>query len=258
MTALFNFLQRNQISRANPLPIVHTTEAYFLKKIVSTGEIEARPCNVFTGEKINYFFVGRAAYKRELYQEAPFWELPSCIVFEYDAKEAKRIFPFDTGAFHTKRYPNFINMMDINEFDVSSDVDAPQKLIGTFFNNARNYYRLNARPESQFKAQFEIDVLDEEVQALHRLIETKNENFDDRRFAIELQFDKAISLNSRKPLCVILPETYLSNEDYVKRIEKLGVKIISYPLYPLRKEYFYMSIYEKLDHFYAEKGFYAL
>src|SRR5258706_981135 len=104
MSVLKAFLERNQISRSNPLPLVHTTESYYLKKILKTGYIEARPCNVFTGEKLAYFFVGRAAYKRELSQEAEYWELPSCIVRSFTTHGVKRIFPFDSGAFKAKRY----------------------------------------------------------------------------------------------------------------------------------------------------------
>jgi hypothetical protein len=32
MTALFDFLQKNQIEKGNLLPAVHSTEAYFIKK----------------------------------------------------------------------------------------------------------------------------------------------------------------------------------------------------------------------------------
>jgi hypothetical protein len=208
VTVLRNFLSRNQITKSNPLPLVHTTESYFLKKILRSGEIDARPCNVFTGETLSYFFVGRAAYKKEMHQEAEYWELPACIVRSFTTKDAKRIFPFDSGAFAAKRYPSSINMMDLNDFETGADSEAPQKLIGTFFGNARNYFRLTARPREQFESMFDVDVLDEEVKALHGLIQQKSNRFDDRRFAIEVQFDNNISIVDEKPLCIILPETY--------------------------------------------------
>ena len=143
------------------MPLVHTTESYYLKKIISSGKIEAHPCDVFSQERLAYFFVGRAAYKRELLQEGEYWELPTCIVFDFFIDNVKRIFPFDSGAFKSKRYPPFINMMDMLDFETSSDLEAPQKLIGTFFGTARNYYRLTARSQEQFENLFEIDVLDE-------------------------------------------------------------------------------------------------
>lgn len=257
MSVLSEFLKRNQISSAQPLPMVHTTESYFLKKIIASGRIEARPCNVFRGENLSYFFVGRAAYKRELNQEAEYWELPSCVVFEYDGS-AKRIFPFDSGAFKGRRYPNFLNMMDLSDFDAGPEPSAPQKIMGTFFTSNKNYYRLNARSRESFEATFDVDVLDEEIKALHRLIQFKNDKFDDRRFAIELQFENDVVLSERKPLLVVMPETYLDNHKYVSALEATGAEIQTYPLYPLRKEYYYYSIYEKLDYFYGRSNRYAV
>ena len=167
------------------------------------------------------------------------------------------MFPFDSGAFAAKRYPSFANMMDRSEFELDpSDKEAPHKLIGTFFTSARNYYRLQARPKDQFEATFDIEVLDEEMKALHKLIQHKDKHFDDRRFAIEMQFDSDIDLKDRAPILAILPETYLSNSAYIKKITGLGAEVLTYPGYPLRKEYFYYAIYEKLENFYAARGFY--
>jgi hypothetical protein len=256
LSALTNFLQRNQITRARPLPLVHTTESYYLRRIVDTGVIKTHPCNVFAGENLSYFFVGRAAYKRDLLQEAEYWELPTCLVFSFFVDGAKRIFPFDSGAFDAKRYPSYINMMDLEDFQITDDVEAPHKIIGTFFTNARNYYRLQARPKEQFEALFDVDVLDEEMKALHKLIQHKDKRFDDRRFAIEVQFNHDIELRNRKPILAIFPETYLANEEYIEKIAAMGCDILTYPVYPLRKEYFYYAIYEKLDNFYASRGFY--
>jgi hypothetical protein len=258
MTALLQFLKRNQITKARPLPLVHTTEAYFVKKIVTSGKIEARPCTVFRSEKLSYFFVGRAAYKRELHQEAEYWELPTCLVFSFFVDGVKRTYPFDSGAFKARRYPNFVNMMDIDDFEVAADAEAAHKIIGTFFGNARNYYRLAARPKDQFERKFDVEVLDEELKALYKLILAKDKKFDDRRFAIEMQFSGDIPLQDRSLILAILPETYLSDHEYISKIRDLGSEVLTYPVYPLRKEYFYYSIYEKLDQFYSSRGFYGV
>jgi hypothetical protein len=258
MTALLQFLKRNQITKAHPLPLVHTTEAYFLKKIIASGKIEARPCNVFRNEKLSYFFVGRAAYKRDLHQEAEYWELPTCIVFSFFVNGARRIYPFDSGAFRAKRYPRFVNMMNMDDFEVATDHEAPHKIIGTFFGNTRNYYRLAARPKDQFESKFDVEVLDEEMKALYKLILVKDKKFDDRRFAIEMQFNHDVDLQDKSPILAILPETYLSDDKYITKIRSLGTEVLTYPVYPLRKEYYYYSIYEKLDQFYSSRGFYSV
>ena len=189
-------------------------------------------------------------------QEAEYWQLPTCLVFSFFTNDAKRLFPFNSGAFAAKRYPDYINMMELSDFEIKDDLDAPHKIIGTFFTSARNYYRLSARPREQFETLFDVDVLDEEMKALHKLIQHKDQKFDDRRFAIEVQFDRDINLQDRKPLLAIFPETYLSNEEYISKITGLGCEILTYPVYPLRKEYFYYAIYQKLDDFYSTRGFY--
>lgn len=256
MSILAQFLNKNQITKANPLPLVHTTASYHLKKIVSQKSIVPRPCNVFAGESLSYFFVGRAAYKKESFGEAEYWELPACVVLEFFSERTKRIFPFDSGAFSGNRYPEFIQMMEMKDFEIVDDIEAPQKLIGTFFRNSQNYYRLRCEEESEFNKKFDVDILDEEIKALHSLIRHKNNNYDDRRFSIEMQFSESVDLNIRRPIAIILPENYLENGDYIKKIESLGARVIIYPIYPLRKEYFYYAIYQKLDELYKEIGAY--
>ena len=88
------------------------------------------------------------------------------------------------------------------------------------------------------------------------MIKHKDKRADDRRFSIELQFDADIELKNCKPILAIFPETYLSNEMYIEKISALGAEILTYPVYPLRKQYYYYAIYEKLDNFYANRGFY--
>lgn len=146
--------------------------------------------------------------------------------------------------------------MNIGDFETGTDPEAPHKIIGTFFGNARNYYRLSARPKEDFENRFDVQVLDEELKALHKLILAKDKKYDDRRFAIEAQFEHDVDLHDKAPILAILPETYLEDDAYIKRITKLGAEILTYPVYPLRKEYFYYSIYERLDQFYNRRGFY--
>lgn len=235
---------------------MHSTAAYLAKKIIATGEIEPRPCDIFVGENLAYFFVGRAAYKK-LGDEAPYWELPSSFVFEFTSKGARRVFPFDSGAFARKQYPSYVSMMEMSDYELSSDPAATEKLIGTFFGSSDGYFHMKPRPEDDFDRTFEIDVLDEEVKALYYLIHNKGgSRADDRRFAIEMQFPSAFKLSHRRPLCIILPEPYLKNQAYIDSILNTGATLLTYPIYPLRKDFYYYAIYQKLDEFYRSRGMY--
>src|SRR5689334_7650680 len=100
MTPLDRFLQRNSIKPSQGLPLVHSSAAYTIRRILQNKEIVARQeCKVFRGEKLNYFFVGRPAYKKEYEVEGDYWELPACVILDYSSVPIKRIYPFDTGAF---------------------------------------------------------------------------------------------------------------------------------------------------------------
>lgn len=115
MGKLGDFLMRNSASVGRPLPLVHTCQSHSLENIISSGKIKTHYCDVFQ-EDLNYFFVGRPAYKKDLDEEAAEWELPSCFVFSYDISGAKRIYPFDTGAYQRGLFPSFIQMMNRDEF----------------------------------------------------------------------------------------------------------------------------------------------
>lgn len=259
MSALFDFLQKNQIEKGRLLPAVHSTEAYFIKKFMKTGRIEPQTCKFFAGEKLSYFFLGRPAFKRSYDAEPDYWELPMCFIVQYEAVRQKRTFPFDSGAFKSGLYPQFISMMDIDEFDVQKDVAAPEKIIGTFFGTNRNYFLLKTRAKGDFEGRFDVGVLEEEIKALHRLVTSKDNSVDDRRFAIELQTEHQLDLVSDNVLAVVLPESYIENPRVVSYVEDtLQAELITYPLYPLKKDYYYYAIYERVDHFFRSKGFYRV
>jgi hypothetical protein len=259
VSALFDFLQKNQIEKATALPAVHSTEAYFIKKFMASGRIQPSPCNFFAGEKLSYFFVGRPAFKRSADLESEYWELPICFIVDYRAIKRKRVFPFDSGAFKAGHYPKFIEMMDLNDFAVERDSEAAEKIIGTFFGTNKSYYLLKSRGPADFESRFDVGVLDEEVKALHKLITLKHSALDDRRFAIELQTEHDVALVKDQVLAIVLPESYIENSRVVRFIERdLNAKILTYPVYPLKKDYYYWAIYEKVDHFYKQAGFYRV
>ena len=174
MTALFDFLQKNQIEKGNLLPAVHSTEAYFIKKFMKTGRIEPQSCKFFGGEKLSYFFLGRPAFKRTYDGEPDYWELPMCFIVQYEAIRRKRMFPFDTGAFKSGLYPEFISMMEVEEFEVQSDSEAAEKIVGTFFGTNRNYFLLKSRAKGDFEARFDVGILEEEIRALYKLVTLKD------------------------------------------------------------------------------------
>lgn len=118
---------------------MHTTDAYIARKAFDAKKLVASPCTTFIGEQLLYFFVGRAAYKKSIPEEVEYWELPSCLVFEFETKGAKRMYPFDSGAFKSRRYPNYISIMEMEDFSLNPNSNNVERSIGAFFNSNYSY-----------------------------------------------------------------------------------------------------------------------
>ena len=258
MPAMFSdFLARNTIKPASELPIVHTTAAYFLRKIQAANAIVPQDCEVFGG-KLSYFFFARPAYKiRGDGNQVSEWELPACFIFDYQVvSKPKRVFPFDSGAFRSGRVPNYIKMMPVEDFDVASVPQAAPRIVGAYFADAKSYFDGKAKGTTEFQAEFSPGVFDAEEKALHRLaVADCTLSLDDRKITVEIQSDLSIDLQVKKPLAVVVPLPYL--EDAAFRNHVLDVwkaDLVSYPVSPLSSEAFYALIYERVEALYRKWG----
>lgn len=253
-----DFLTRNSVRPSGSLPLVHTTKSYHVREIVASGKLVATTCDVFTTDKLNYFFAGRPAYKYAASDgDSPHWELPCCFIFDFKAiGPIKRVFPFDSGAFSKGLYPSYITMMNRDDFDVSSVPDATERIIGAFFGSPSDYMKLNARSVGSFNSDFDVDVLDAEVSAVHRLSNEKSANsFDDRRLTVEVQTDADVELSVTRPLAVIAPNEYFDNKAVLKVVESdWGAQPLGYDITPLNVRQYYSQIYSIANIFYKDEG----
>jgi hypothetical protein len=253
LTILSDFLLRNAVKPANSLPLLHSTRAYHLRAIKTDNKLIATKCAFFKPDKLNYFFVGRPAYKYSSDDsEAERWELPCCFIFDFaTVKNVKRIFPFDSGAYKKKLYPSFINGMPIEHFEASAAPDAAQRIIGAFFGDTKSYFHLNAKDKKPFMAEFSPGAFDAELEALHRLsIEKSPATFDDRRFTIEVQTTNDLDLTVDKPLAVVAPAPYFDDADFLNHVENVWkAQPIPYSMYRLSVREFYSDIYRLVDLF---------
>lgn len=257
MSILFDFLQKNTIAKSESLPLVHTTRARHLRKILSQGKIEASECDVFKGENLNYFFVGRPSFKFSLDADAEYWQLPICFVMSFSFKPiAKRLFPFDSGGFVGGKVPKFIADMALEDFDVSLDAEAPEKIIGTFFGGGRAYFRLKPRKNDQFLDNHDLSMLEAEILALHKLSSYRNSDFDDRQFSIEYQTEGDVYLRENKVEALIVPSPYLDDDSFWDQATNvLGCEILAYDCYPLNPSTYYYGIYSRVESFLFSKGY---
>lgn len=144
----------------------------------------------------------------------------------------------------------------MEQYEVTSIPDAPNRIIGAFFGNIRDYLKLEAKPIDKFKSEFSIGAFDEELRALHRLSGERTQGgFDDRRFSIELQSSNDIDLRAQKPMAVVCPDEYLDDKDFRDHIvDKWGALPISYPIVNLSVEHYYSVIYTKVYEFFKNNG----
>lgn len=256
---LEKFLARNTALDAGMLPLVHTTRSYMLGDIRQSHTIEAGECTVFRGEKLNYFFVGRPAYKYlSKENQSPYWEFPTCFIFDFSVvSNIARIFPFDSGAFRSGLYPDYIKKMNIDHFNAGNDISVVGKLIGSFFGNVKNYLKLVSDSEKDFCAKFSLGPFDAEVKALHRLSsEVSAENFDDRRLTVEIQNKSDLNLLVNSPMAIVVPIEYLDDDEFMSVVnDRWGCEVLSYEISTLNIGHVVGQIYQKVFDFYREKGF---
>src|SRR5262249_21430222 len=144
------FLGSINVPALEPMPLVHTTESFRIFQIMKQNKLVAAPCNVFRGEDLCYFFVGRPSYKFGQDEASPYyWQLPLVFVIRFDSDlNFKRIFPFDSGAFKNARLPSHVLSFDLRDYDISHDKASIGRLVATFFGSNRNYFlRRATRPE---------------------------------------------------------------------------------------------------------------
>jgi hypothetical protein len=151
--------------------------------------------------------------------------------------------------------PEFASMIPMREFEFEPSKLNVQRAIGSFFGSTSNYYRMTPRTFDSFVSKYNLEVTDEEMKALHRLITYSTSRVDDRRFAIELHSSEEFKLQRRNVLAVVMPEEYITSDFITDYIEKtLGATIITYPVYSMRVEMYYHTIYMKIEAFLKDKG----
>jgi hypothetical protein len=259
LSVISDFLLRNTVKPAGTLPLLHSTRSYHLKKIKADNKLLATECTVFKPDKLNYFFVGRPAYKYESdSSEAERWELPCCFIFDFASiTNIKRVFPFDSGAHKKSLYPSFISQMPTDNFEASAAPDAPSRIIGAFFGDTKSYFHLNAKEKTPFFSEFSPGAFDAELEALHRLSSEKSpKTFDDRRFTIELQSTSDVDLTVNNPLAVIAPSPYFQDNAFLDHVQQKWKALpIPYTMYRLSVAQYYSDIYRLVDEFLQTKGF---
>lgn len=236
------------------LPLVHSTDLFRFKKIAQDELLNVRPCEVYNGQNLLYFFYGKPAYRPHIEQKTLGARAfaPVCLVFNQTlADQAIRIMPFDSGAFHAKMtHPPMHPDMALAEFELAIHANAPMKLIKVFFETESNYFDARPVPVDDYEPYDNLH-----VDSFYRLIRLgDNRDSDDRISAIELQLDRNVTLPN-EVAAVILPGPYLDRPGVAEQIEGWGAVALPYDIQEtFRPLEIYGAILNRLRDFYRDRG----
>jgi hypothetical protein len=203
----------NHPGMTEELPLVHSTRCEKFLEIAKTRSLAPQPCPVFN-EPLLYLFYGRPAYRSKVGTK-PSTDIaycPVCFVFKpYTiSAEVIRVFPFDSGASKGGLFEPQVARADTDNFQLSTTLESARRAASLFFDTNQNFFIGEPRRG------LIIPPTEEEALRYYGLISHDGEDdYDDRRSAIEVQASTAISLRDIL-LAVILPLSFLQDADVKK------------------------------------------
>lgn len=251
---LANFLARQGTNFKSSLPLVHTTDAGNILRIIREDKISVTECDTFSDEKLAYFFHGRPSYRK--FREKPMeWELPLVIVMNSACLvNTRRLFPFDSGAFHSGRLPDYITGFSDSDFELASTQDAIHLLIDVFFGDDTSYFHGNARNTAEITHRRRLTIQHSRIKALAALYNREQLAADDRALALEIQTDQDVALKGNI-IGAVLPRPYYDDSKLRDYFKKQNVIVKHYDTYPLNTEAYMSIIYKEVKEIYSKAGF---
>lgn len=254
-------------SPASPvLPLMHTTDGYSFRDIISNDELQPQRCTIFKTEDLIYLFYGRPAYRVGAGVESTSFNMYYPVCFLLDSmylKNATRVFPFDSGAFSNNLFQNYLHKkMTIDNFRVDPNPmspggtpipETPARIVSSFYGTNKKYYYGIA------KDSIDLTPLDFEAEVFFELIRTKHKtSHDDRGFSIEIQINHPIPLSHENVKAVVLPNSFFEN-DSVKDVilNKWQAVPLNYDTFHSNPSVFTMVVLKKVDDYFKMENLYG-
>jgi hypothetical protein len=250
---LAQFLAEQSTNFRSNLPIVHSTESANLWKILDEGKVGVTACDTFTGENLAYFFHGRPAY-RKFHCHPQDWELPFVLVLRSTCLlSIRRIFPFDSGAFHSARLPSYVSRFKPEGYEVSDKQAAIDLLVDIFFGGDSDYFQGKPKSREEVARRNSLNMRHAQVLALCSLYNRDQVQADDRTLAIEIQSDQDVSIKDEL-LGVVLPRSYFDDKGLKKFFKERKVQVRHYDIYPINTEAYMAIVYDEVKAIYRKLG----
>jgi hypothetical protein len=201
----FRALVTSHTGLAEELPLIHTNRCEFLSSIATTHALEPQPCGVFH-ESLIYLFYGRPAYRsnRDNMGGEPIVLCPVCFVFRPRtvSRVVHRIYPCDTGAVAANRFTPEILASDLAQLALDPQIDSARRLVSLLFEQNSDYFVGKVGTARAFIPG------SVEARFYELLMRAGPVDYDDRKSAIEVQVNQAITLRDQL-LFVVLPREFL-------------------------------------------------
>lgn len=253
---LKEFLETSNLAVAKEPPWVHSACSGHIWNFVNAGKILAFPCSVFSAEKLCYFFVGRPAYKRDDVLNPGDWELPMAFVMRFQSPpKIKRVFPFDSGAFHTNRFPSYMTMFKLERFDIAGDQKNIGRLISLIYRTPAQYFERRPAGHEEIKKEYDLLPRHREVLAVSKLaLENASARFDDRAAAIEISVEEDVPIAPENLIGIVLPAELRRETELWDELKRMTPYVETYSHLPTSLHGYYARMTECVERIYSKFG----
>jgi len=244
-------LDENQ-SDLQLLPSMHSTSCHKAESIFKSGKLSVTYCHVFK-EKFLYLFYGKPVYKVSEKNREPrtdFLFSPSCFIIDTKKISSKHNFPFDTGAFHQRKYGGlFPNDVELSSYELPLDIEQIPKFINLFYGSNTKYLE-------GICCIADNHLTNSVSEFLGGLLKSAGITpFDDRAKTVEIISDEDVSI-SEAVLAFIVPKPFLRNEYFITFVKQNPhIDIITYfTHYPTDPCSHNEVVFQKAVDYLIEKG----
>jgi hypothetical protein len=248
-----------------PLPLVHTTSAYTLRQIMDSGAKLRPAIDPVFNDSLLYFFYGKPVYYPRSENSSSFEHLSPVyfLVAPIVVSAARRIYPFDTGAFSAGLFDNYVSGHRSPEnFELDLDatshgaVPFPQtatKFVQAFYGSNRSYFYNSPRTGLVY------DPINFEVEIYLNLVNSKETaRFDERHATIEIQTTKEVLIDQTTCLAIIIPHPLLGSVTMKRFLESNpGITVKIFPLYRSVPEYLSSLAVSLVGEFLEANGYFG-
>jgi hypothetical protein len=229
------------------MPLTHIAKGLGAEDIIRDGRLKAQKRRA-SKESYAYLFYGRPGYRvggdGPIRVEAA---CPYCFIFsEAVIKNAREIFPFDTGAFNNRMYKHaLLDEMQVEDFSLGADSSRPNKIIAKVFSSRRTYF--DADTTKMVEPEVAAQPWEFLPRAYLNLLASRGRNEpDDRICSIEIVFGQDIPLKGNLR-AVVVPHTIWGtgqSAPWLQRLNREGIEIAPYNFIPNRNPEYYHALLE--------------